>query len=546
MKNHSNVLIPPDWTMDKEFNHMMELMKDDPVEDFEEKWKIIDELSEDDFVEFLSEATQEVEEGDYWLDAIAVDELRTLVDAYKRKVPTELTCHCLRQKQYMCALCGVTRDGLNEPWRALARIPVGTTTATPKSSPTPKDDGLGSWNRAYYDSDDFWAMAGGCRHYGTIVYIQDVAFYASSMKNKRSHEDFVPDFGIYCDSMWEPVWRNEHIHWPDHGSPTDPVIGFEQILSGVELAVAGLDVEFGCIGGHGRTGTALAVAAVILGMEPESAIDHIRDAYCKDAIESRAQEWYVHWVYAMLNGKEAPERPPVAKSKWMSTPAGSSVSVTPVCVKEDHYTDWKRGLKSCTKRRSECSFWTMDVRTFENGTYVSNSDSAVFDSYNGPRVTVDGFTVPKPIAGSHGHAPGRRLGCICDVCRYRELGFSAFLEPSYTMQAERVRWLADMARLTKVLERVESKKNGDIWVNYESVDGVVRDMIVTDTFTPMPPDHIGVPGDVSGEYKWKAEYGWVWQKLILTKEPGYKKQTKRERQAKRKAELAASGEKRNK
>jgi hypothetical protein len=58
-------------------------------------------------------------------------------------------------------------------------------------------------------------------------------------------------------------------------------------------AKAGERVEIGCLGAHGRTGTALACLAIIDGHAPDSAVEWARTDYCEQAIETPEQEGFV-------------------------------------------------------------------------------------------------------------------------------------------------------------------------------------------------------------------------------------------------------------
>ena len=57
-------------------------------------------------------------------------------------------------------------------------------------------------------------------------------------------------------------------------------------------ARVGNHVEIGYIGGHGRTGTALACLA-ILGGHSDDAVLWVRSAYCAQAVETAEQEAFV-------------------------------------------------------------------------------------------------------------------------------------------------------------------------------------------------------------------------------------------------------------
>jgi protein-tyrosine phosphatase len=61
----------------------------------------------------------------------------------------------------------------------------------------------------------------------------------------------------------------------------------------LERARCGERVEVGCHGGHGRTGTALACAAVLCGLPSGDAVPWVRVNYCVKAVESAQQEAFV-------------------------------------------------------------------------------------------------------------------------------------------------------------------------------------------------------------------------------------------------------------
>lgn len=106
-----------------------------------------------------------------------------------------------------------------------------------------------------------------------------------------------PDFGLYLDPRWQPPWPHDHLDWPDFGVPQDPervrsVLG--QVLA---RARSGERVEIGCLGGHGRTGTALAGLVALSGLPAEDAVDYVRDQYCPRAVETAEQETYVDLLF---------------------------------------------------------------------------------------------------------------------------------------------------------------------------------------------------------------------------------------------------------
>lgn len=102
-----------------------------------------------------------------------------------------------------------------------------------------------------------------------------------------------PDYGLYLDHRWRPPWVHDHLDWPDFGVPADPARVVTTLRSRLDPARAGERVEIGCLGGHGRTGTALACLATIAGLPAVDAVAWVRASYCLKAVETAEQEAFV-------------------------------------------------------------------------------------------------------------------------------------------------------------------------------------------------------------------------------------------------------------
>src|SRR4051794_21577588 len=68
--------------------------------------------------------------------------------------------------------------------------------------------------------------------------------------------DQPPAYGLYLDSRWQPPWPHDHIDWPDFAVPADVAALRSSLQVLLDQARLGRRVEIGCVGGHGRTGTA--------------------------------------------------------------------------------------------------------------------------------------------------------------------------------------------------------------------------------------------------------------------------------------------------
>lgn len=135
----------------------------------------------------------------------------------------------------------------------------------------------------------------GVHRHRTVVELPDgtqvtaVSFDAADPYGR----DQAPDYGLYLDPRWQPPWACDHVDWPDFGVPDDPDRVLAALGSLLDRACAGERAEIGCLGGHGRTGTALACLVVLAGQDPATAVASVRASYCSRAVETAAQEAFV-------------------------------------------------------------------------------------------------------------------------------------------------------------------------------------------------------------------------------------------------------------
>jgi len=121
-------------------------------------------------------------------------------------------------------------------------------------------------------------------------------------------DDPTRDFGLYMDARWKPTWSSDTIDWRDFGLPSDGARAATQIRDAFLRAKTGQSVEIGCLGGLGRTGTALACMAVLTGLDAQSAIVWVRKNYRPEAVETADQEEWVAWFAGWATGPTA-QRP---------------------------------------------------------------------------------------------------------------------------------------------------------------------------------------------------------------------------------------------
>lgn len=549
----------------------------------------------------------EDEEDDWYedenLNIIPYDPYET---CYWRNDGLPVMCRCLLEKKVSCIVCDVGRAESSHAWRPhrddcdyetmskkrgrkkrqqqrsknqnQKALPSGEHKASDAKKTlavASKEDvkqfgspSQGRWNQkssfssgySYDGWDDDWGGYWGTdRHYGSTytTFDESITFHVSSLWNNRKEDDYTPEWGLYFDWGWKPWWRAEHIDWPDYGLPEVWDIALEQLVVAVEKAQKGVDVEFGCIGGHGRTGTALAAVNVILGADPVESISHVRKNHCSHAIETQRQEWWVKWVHAQLNDLPDPPQPTYKSSgSTYTSPKSSGVvgsaskpsATSPFsfaeneakkhgqCVQKEHFQYWldmddPSTNTTCPRLSGQCDWWKRDVENFLKGNYPIWGANTTTPTK--PQLAVStscrGYLVPKPHRSQKSHAPGAKRSCKCDVCQYLELGHGAFLRPIDEMEgrqwdremdvmerkaqvamADRKRKLAaDMPTLDAVTGKPEE------WIKVAQADGSIMDVRIHPDFRQKPPKGVESPfqGERRADYVFVNGEGWIWEGL---------------------------------
>lgn len=129
-----------------------------------------------------------------------------------------------------------------------------------------------------------------CSHRSQEVVLPDGTIVRASSFHRRAAGEREPDFGVYLYDGWAPGWAHRMVEWPDFGLPRDEGTLMSALEEALNRARSGEEVEIACLGGHGRTGTALGVLAVLAGLPKEQdPVTWVKTNYCIDAVETPEQ-----------------------------------------------------------------------------------------------------------------------------------------------------------------------------------------------------------------------------------------------------------------
>ena len=147
-----------------------------------------------------------------------------------------------------------------------------------------------------------------CAHNQDVVTVGNFELWLSELPS-RSWIREKPDLGVYLAEPWLSVMGNIltngvslksgapydviYIDWPDRGIVSVQCL-IVVVNKVIEYLESGKQVEIGCWGGHGRTGTTAAcLLSAIEHVSGEKAIEEIHSRYCKRAVEGVVQEQLV-------------------------------------------------------------------------------------------------------------------------------------------------------------------------------------------------------------------------------------------------------------
>jgi len=112
---------------------------------------------------------------------------------------------------------------------------------------------------------------------------------------------------IKCEGIFPHLEKYNHrrlikIDWPDYGVPNVGKEFWFDFARSILMHEQPLEIVFICDGGHGRTGTALAIIGCLLGLIPDDVcpVKFVRGRYCHRAVEGNDQADYIERITGRL------------------------------------------------------------------------------------------------------------------------------------------------------------------------------------------------------------------------------------------------------
>lgn len=104
------------------------------------------------------------------------------------------------------------------------------------------------------------------------------------------------DFALVLADGPLPAWSHRRVDWPDFWIPRNRADALAALHEAYGRAQDGERVEVMCLGGRGRTGTALAAIAILDGIPVKNAVGWIREHYNRHAVETPLQRLWLRTV----------------------------------------------------------------------------------------------------------------------------------------------------------------------------------------------------------------------------------------------------------
>ncbi|KKL95945.1 hypothetical protein LCGC14_1849510 [marine sediment metagenome] len=239
----------------------------------------------------------------------------------------------VRTEHFQCLICqkdrvGKTRRNADGSYEYLDSEPRASLASTYHQKGTGDDAyGFGGWSY--------------CDHWRDPVRVGEWKVYVSASSDrptpteraakKENEQPILPDYGLYFATdrtgygvgwgakvQTTPDFPTNELglvtayprlfyDWVDMGAPRGPIV-IKLVAWAVEKIKSGVKLDLGCFGGHGRTGTFLALLLMeIEGLTAAEAMKEVWTRHCEQAIETYVQKKFIY----EFNGEKAPP-PPVS------------------------------------------------------------------------------------------------------------------------------------------------------------------------------------------------------------------------------------------
>ncbi len=185
-----------------------------------------------------------------------------------------------------------------------------------------------SWKRACHNDgqhiltmDKMKLYAGGSSHpydrYGLVINLTgSVTHWVESPMGIEGGERLC---GRFLKAMPQGAYTpipQLIVKWPDGGVPTFTKGHWELLIQ--DLRHMKGRVYMHCMGGHGRTGTALAILLSLTGALKKDPVEWLRKNYCHEVVETQTQ---IDYIQSMgVNTTSKPSRMPIQPLQYMDIP----------------------------------------------------------------------------------------------------------------------------------------------------------------------------------------------------------------------------------
>ena len=144
-----------------------------------------------------------------------------------------------------------------------------------------------------------------------------------------------------------PELRVIEVDWPDYGIPFLDAKDWQNLVAdliGIAKKEEGLSLLVSCTGGHGRTGTALAILAHFFGVGSKDFGQYVRDNYCQEAIESKSQIEYIQEMTGTKTKIKPNEPPPMVYQSYQFGKDKKDKDGKSESLPDDLWKDWEQPL----------------------------------------------------------------------------------------------------------------------------------------------------------------------------------------------------------